>query len=77
MCGGLAVSCWYALVGMGSEWLYDYHLSNLKSENLAIILSFLFPKGHLSPSGHYWDLFWEADFAPGLRNTAVMLSLQK
>jgi len=60
-------------VGLGREWLYDCHLSDLKSENLAIILSSIFPKGHLNPSGHYWDLFWEVDCASGCRNTAVML----
>lgn len=53
--------------------MYDCRLSHLKSENLAIIPSSVFPKGHLNPTGHYWDLFWEADFALGLRNTAVIL----
>lgn len=53
--------------------MYDCRLSHLKSENLAIIASSVFPKGHLNPTGHYWGLFWEADFALGLRNTAVIL----
>lgn len=57
--------------------LYDCCLSTLKSENLAIILPSVFPRGHLNPSGHHWDLFWEAFFASGLRNATVILSLQR
>lgn len=63
MCGGLAVSCWNGLVGMWSEKLSDLLclLSHLKSENVAIIRSSEFLKGHLDLSGHYWDVF-----VPGL-----------
>lgn len=73
MCGGLAVSCWYGLVEMWSEGLSDFLLSYLKSENVAIILSCEFLKGHLNLSGHYWDVFWEPNFALGLRCTAVIV----
>lgn len=59
--------------GLVSEWLYDCCLSNVKNENLAAILSSIFPKGYLNPTGHHWDLFWEADSAAGFRNTALML----
>lgn len=53
--------------------LSDCLLSYLKSENIAIIVACEFLKGHLNLSGHYWDVFWEANFAPGFRCTAVIV----
>lgn len=73
MCSVLAVSCWYGLVGTWSERLSNCFLSNLRSENVAVILSSEFLEGHLNPSGHYWDVFWETNFVPGLRSTAVIV----
>lgn len=73
MCGSLDVYCWYGLVGMWSKRLSDYLLSLMKGKNVAIILSCEFFKGHLKPSDHCWDVFWEANFAPGLRCIAVIV----
>lgn len=64
--------CSAGVIWWGCE-VRDCLLSHLKSENVAIILFSEFLKGHLNPSGHYWDVFWEANFVPGLRSTAVIV----